>query len=371
MNDNNSRHSFQLKLLVIINDLRLRGKWPELALGLKYLNGIINRHYLDPYWKFLYQIVYRQLPKSIETIPQFIDCLQTLNIRKQNEAIYSFVYLLLSKNLFSLATDLLQLYHLTAKYESEENTNNLILLLNADLQYIKWKKSIKDKNIDFEEQNAEKCIFQLQNIIQKNDISDCQIKKLADIYSHYERYHELEEVLQEYVLKHPDYINAYKYLFEFYMEHNNAPSFDIFNQITKLSPSDSFVLKYCKKFDNLVMSIDCMFDILDFFQWKFNEECWTYFSQLLFFTLPDRTMNDSLKNCINENWTIRKSFWAPYHFRHFNRNRKFKKINLIKLNVAILLLGGDNRFVNGILKAYGLNKERYHLAVERHNWLKN
>lgn len=51
MNDNNSRHSFQLKLLVIINDLRLRGKWPELALGLKYLNGIINRHYLDPYWK--------------------------------------------------------------------------------------------------------------------------------------------------------------------------------------------------------------------------------------------------------------------------------------------------------------------------------
>lgn len=53
-------------------------------------------------------------------------------------------------------------------------------------------------------------------------------------------------------------------------------------------------------------------------------------------------MNDSLKNCINENWTIRKSFWAPYHFRHFNRNRKFKKINLIKLNVAILLLGGGN-----------------------------
>lgn len=38
-----------------------------------------------------------------------------------------------------------------------------------------------DKNIDYEEQNAEKCIFQLQNIIQKNDISDCQIKKLADV----------------------------------------------------------------------------------------------------------------------------------------------------------------------------------------------
>lgn len=51
-------------------------------------------------------------------------------------------------------------------------------------------------------------------------------------------------------------------------------------------------------------------------------------------------MNESLKKCINENWAIRKSFWIPYHFKHFNRNKKFKKINLIKLNVAILLLGG-------------------------------
>ena len=147
------------------------------------------------------------------------------------------------------------------------------------------------------------------------------------------------------------------------MQHNNAPSIDIFNQITKLSPSDSFILKYCKKFNSLVMSIDCMFDMLDFFQWKFNEECWSYFSQLLFFTFPDRSvflyktraiesifnsnnyfraMNSLLKNCINENWTIRKSFWTPYHFRFFNKNRKFKKINLIKLNVAILLLGEGN-----------------------------
>ena len=70
--------------------------------------------------------------------------------------------------MFSLATDLLQLviffyffimlfnlnevlililkYHLTAKYDSDKNTNNLILLLNADLQYIKWKKSINGKH---------------------------------------------------------------------------------------------------------------------------------------------------------------------------------------------------------------------------------
>jgi hypothetical protein len=50
-------------------------------------------------------------------------------------------------------------------------------------------------------------------------------------------------------------------------------------------------------------------------------------------------MVDVVKNCINENWSIRKSYWPAYHFRHVNTNRRFKKINLIKLNVAILFLG--------------------------------
>ena len=32
-----------------------------------------------------------------------------------------------------------------------------------------------------EEQNAEKCIFQLEHIIENNGITDCQVKKLADV----------------------------------------------------------------------------------------------------------------------------------------------------------------------------------------------
>jgi hypothetical protein len=61
--------------------------------------------------------------------------------------------------------------------------NKLILLLNADLQYIKWKQSVEyqSKDMNQEEQNAEKCIFQLEHIIENNGITDCQVKKLADV----------------------------------------------------------------------------------------------------------------------------------------------------------------------------------------------
>jgi len=35
------------------------------------------------------------------------------------------------------------------------------------------------------------------------------------------------------------------------------------------------------------LSIDCVFDMLDFYQWKYSEECWSYFSQLLFASIPE------------------------------------------------------------------------------------
>lgn len=46
-----------------------------------------------------------------------------------------------------------------------------------------------------------------------------------------------------------------------------------------------------------------------------------------------------LQECIAENWSIRQSYWIPYHFNRLNTNKKFKKVNLFKLDVAIILLG--------------------------------
>ncbi len=43
----------------------------------------------------------------------YLRCLTKMKIRKQNEVVYSFVYLLLSKNMFQFATELLQLVTIT------------------------------------------------------------------------------------------------------------------------------------------------------------------------------------------------------------------------------------------------------------------
>ncbi len=47
----NQRHGFQLKVLKIISEFSLRGKWSELVVSMKYLNRIITRFYVETYWK--------------------------------------------------------------------------------------------------------------------------------------------------------------------------------------------------------------------------------------------------------------------------------------------------------------------------------
>jgi hypothetical protein len=47
--------------------------------------------------------------------------------------------------------------------------------------------------------------------------------------------------------------------------------------------------------------------------------------------------SESTKECIKDNWTIRKDYWIPYHFRSHNLN--YKQIDNYRLSVAIILLG--------------------------------
>ena len=47
------KNAFQLKLLLVLNELSLRHKWKELRIGLKYLNGNCNRFYINSYWKVI------------------------------------------------------------------------------------------------------------------------------------------------------------------------------------------------------------------------------------------------------------------------------------------------------------------------------
>ena len=71
---NNMKNSVQMKVLLMLNDLSLRGRWEELRFGLKLLNKILTRFYIKPYWKYVLQLLsLDDMSKVMDTIPQFIE----------------------------------------------------------------------------------------------------------------------------------------------------------------------------------------------------------------------------------------------------------------------------------------------------------
>lgn len=366
----NLRYAHPLRILLMLNDLSLKGKWNVLREGLFHLNKILTRHYISSYWKFVFQIISKRIPDVIGTIPQFIDCLHALNIQNKNEAVYSIVYILLANNQFKFGTDLLQMYYLTANYNKEKEISILITSLNTNLDYIKWKKararnkaeiSIQD---EYAKQLAEKVCFQNLNLIDSLDASDFQIKQLSDIYIYYDKITELEDILVKYTKSNPNYLNAHKYLFEFEITYKRNLSLPIFQEITRLCPSDSFVLKYCKYFQDPVISIDSVFDLLDYYQWKYDVECWNLFYKLL--VKSDKL--DAIKDCIRDNWELRKSYWEIYHFK--DTHAIYKQIDSYRLSVAIVLFGPRYKLVKNLLKKFNLNIQTdFRQELERRQWL--
>jgi hypothetical protein len=67
------KHGHQIKVLMMLNKLSAQGRWLELRTGLKIFNKILTRHYIDHYWKFVFQVASCKFPHSIDTIPQFIE----------------------------------------------------------------------------------------------------------------------------------------------------------------------------------------------------------------------------------------------------------------------------------------------------------
>jgi hypothetical protein len=51
--------------------------------------------------------------------------------------------------------------------------------------------------------------------------------------------------------------------------------------IGELSPIDSYILKYFKYFNDPILIIDCLFEMLDAHQWKYDKDCWNFFNKSL------------------------------------------------------------------------------------------
>jgi hypothetical protein len=49
--NNQTKYAFQYKLANLLRKLSRASKWNELEMGLKYMNSILTRHYMNIYWK--------------------------------------------------------------------------------------------------------------------------------------------------------------------------------------------------------------------------------------------------------------------------------------------------------------------------------
>ena len=70
-----------------------------------------------------------------------------MGIETYDEAVYSFIYILLSRNQYNLTYDILQTYHLTSSGTNDFTLSKLINVLNTEIEFIKWKNAIKSKII--------------------------------------------------------------------------------------------------------------------------------------------------------------------------------------------------------------------------------
>ena len=101
------------------------------------------------------------------------------------------------------------------------------------------------------------------------------------MYMYYDKLDELKSILENYSNNHPTYINAHKYLFDFKLTHMNELDIKLIQRIGELSPIDSYILNYCKYFNDPILIIDCLFEILDAYQWKYDKDCWNFFNKSL------------------------------------------------------------------------------------------
>jgi hypothetical protein len=103
--------------------------------------------------------------------------------------------------------------------------------------------------------------------------------------------------------------------------------------------------------------------MLDYAKWRYNSKLWKTFNKALL--KPERTQ--AIKECINENWNLRKDYWIPYHFEAFTE--KYMPIDLHRLSIGIILLGGENDFIKKLIQLNKLKLSDFEKEILTHGWL--
>ncbi|KAM3930111.1 TATA box-binding protein-associated factor RNA polymerase I subunit A [Leptodactylus fuscus] len=158
---------------------------------------------------------------------------------------------------------------------------------------------------------------------------------------------EAEKVLTSYASnpKNPPNPNAHVYLYNF-MKRNEASReklIDVLRVLHSMTPSHKLMLKFSKLLyvsgseDDQRLSLNVLFDLLDFSGWKDSVKAWKYLGKRM-----KDTFWNSHKDWIIEAWQPRSSWWPSYHFAMSQATKdrqKCAELSMKKALVAGMLMG--------------------------------
>ncbi|CAF0874519.1 unnamed protein product [Didymodactylos carnosus] len=368
-------------LLLTLRHHVLNYHWSNTILYLKYLlQSCFNRPYTRLYWQLLFKcILENEYENKIDEsfLPQIFDTLFHSPLIDHTYAFYSYLCLhLFDLNKIDLIQDLILRYQnrkvynsgrTITKYYNESFEQFLLLKIQFLINYRQW---INENNLLL---NINPFLFKfnennLDNNVNNNNIRDIELwtfklttdfNVIEDVYDKYFDTYDthllkyisflystnttreiIETILNNYSIKHSTYINAQKYLYWYY---NNSQKendkYKILKQLVDLDPSSTpYVLNYCQYLFNnhlLIELFDYLFDYLDYYKNKYDLNAWTLFNNL--FILNDIKFNNSLIECLKQNWMIRQTIWIKYHFNCF-QNKENNELKMKKALIAYLFL---------------------------------
>jgi len=350
-----THHDDQIRsLLLILRHYSMKHQWNSILFHLKsLLQSSFCRAYLRLYWQLIFRYLIEHFSQTHQIdlifLSQIFESLFHSPTINRTQTFYSYLCIyLLNPQTISMYTDIeTRFKNLPAPFSSgrykhvptNEEFNPkfeqlLIINLHFLYDYCQWLNdySLVQFNLNpFQqtikisidnEKNLELWTFKLTTNFHEiqylsNEFFDHYdiylLKYLHFLYLTKDNHDEIRSILESYCEQYRNYLNAYKYAYWF--DRNER----YLKKLIELDPSCSpYVLIYCQQITNQIERFDRLFDYFDYEKNRNDNQTWTFFCKNFF----QITTNDqSLVECIRQNWNIRKMIWKKFHFLSFNNNQ--------------------------------------------------
>ncbi|KAM7296869.1 TATA box-binding protein-associated factor RNA polymerase I subunit A [Ixodes scapularis] len=182
---------------------------------------------------------------------------------------------------------------------------------------------------------------------------DIFIVKLIHMLEFYGHLDKAESVLEEYLDKNPESLNAHIYLYIFLKRHNlrMEERIDVLHKICGMDPSNALVLDYIDYIYTLegsgsAESVRMVADFLDSFDNKDSLEGWTWLCRTAVQAVHRK--EKQLLACLKQLWKERRGYWRPYHFNVRLQPTGCPEVWICKATLLRVLKLDDRGYVSSV-----------------------